>query len=212
MQDGRPAPGEVFHDGPVTEPRRAATVILLRDGPDGLEVLLVQRNPRARFMGGAWVFPGGAVDPGEGHGEAAVRAAGVRELNEEAGIALRDADELVAFSRWITPARSKIRYDTEFFLAALPDGQEPRIDGSEIVAVCWSTPAAALDAAHSGEMLLVFPTIKTLEQLSAFTSVDGLVGHARDQPVRAVEPRVVGEGETARIVLPDERRGAAPPS
>ena len=61
-------------------------MLLLRGGTDALEVLLVQRNPQARFMGGVWVFPGGAVDAGEGEGDAAHRVAAVRELQEEAGI------------------------------------------------------------------------------------------------------------------------------
>src|ERR1700757_3018739 len=59
----RPAPGEEINTGPETVPRLAATVILLRGGDDTLEILLAQRNPQSRFMGGAWVFPGGAVNP-----------------------------------------------------------------------------------------------------------------------------------------------------
>ena len=88
MQIDRPAPGEELNPGPETVPRPAATVILLRGGAGVLEVLLVHRNPQARFMGGAWVFPGGAVDRGEGDGQAALRSAAARELSEEAGIAL----------------------------------------------------------------------------------------------------------------------------
>ena len=76
----RPAPGEELHAGPETVPRLAATVILLRGGAEALEVLLAQRNPLARFMGGAWVFPGGAVDAHEGEGDASHRAAAVREV------------------------------------------------------------------------------------------------------------------------------------
>src|SRR5437763_10610406 len=108
MEIEGPAPGEELNDGPETVPRPAATVILLRGGDAGLEVLLVQRNPESRFMGGAWVFPGGAVDRGEGDGEPALRAAAVRELAEEAGIRLGDPAELVPFSRWITPAEVQI--------------------------------------------------------------------------------------------------------
>src|SRR6202030_3680281 len=122
-------PGEDYNPGPPTRPRQAATVILLRGEEQDLEVLLVRRTPKARFMGGVWVFPGGAVDAGEGDGDAAHRAAAVRELHEEAAIELIDPHALVAFSRWITPAQVKIRYDTHFFLAPMPDGQEPRVDG-----------------------------------------------------------------------------------
>ena len=84
-----PEPGTILNESGVpTPPRQAATVVVLRGGADRLEVLMVQRTPKARFMGGAWVFPGGAVDAREGEGDAAHRAAAVRELAEEAGIDL----------------------------------------------------------------------------------------------------------------------------
>ncbi|HWE33568.1 MAG TPA: NUDIX hydrolase [Solirubrobacteraceae bacterium] len=200
----RPAPGEELNPGEETVPRPAATVIVLRGGGDRLEVLLVQRNPESRFMGGAWVFPGGAVDRDEGSGEDALRAAAVRELAEEAGITVSGPEVLVPFSRWITPAAVKIRFDTSFFLAPVPDGAEPKIDGSEIVGLGWYAPQAALDAAAAGELFLVFPTIKHLEQLSAFATADELLEHARGREVKPVQPRVVLGGETARVVLPGE--------
>src|SRR5918994_5882892 len=109
--EDRPAPGEELNTGQATEPRQAATVILLRGGGERLEVLLVKRNPAARFMGGAWVFPGGAVDADEDH-----RVAGVREVAEEAGIRLPEPGALLLFSRWITPPQVTIRFDTQFFL------------------------------------------------------------------------------------------------
>ncbi|HSO98459.1 MAG TPA: NUDIX hydrolase [Solirubrobacteraceae bacterium] len=204
MTIDRPGPGEELNTGADTVPRLAATVILLRGGSDALELLLVQRNPAARFMGGAWVFPGGAVDRHEGEGQSALRTAAVREVAEEAGIALPDPSALVAFSRWITPAQVKIRFDTWFFLAPVPPGTEPQVDGSEIVDSRWATPAAALEAHRQGELLLVFPTIKHLEQLAEFASADALLAHAREQTVEAVEPRVITSGETARILLPGE--------
>src|SRR5918997_6002782 len=123
-----PGPGEELNTGDVTTPRPAATVLLLRGGAETLEVLLIKRNPEARFMGGAWVFPGGAVDTTEGEGDVANRAAALRELEEEAAITLDDPQLLVPWSRWITPAEVKIRFDTWFFLAPCPDGAEPRID------------------------------------------------------------------------------------
>jgi len=206
----RPAPGETYNPGRPTPPRQAASVILLRDGTDEtggeprLEVLLVRRTPKARFMGGVWVFPGGAVDAQEGEGDAAHRVAGIRELHEEAGILLASPEELVKFSRWITPAEVQIRFDTHFFLALAPDGQEPRIDGEECIDFGWFTPAGALDAHRNGEIVLVFPTIKHLEQLSAFASVEALMTYASGRDVQPVQPRVVLEGEVARIVLPGE--------
>src|SRR5947209_1231847 len=146
MEDAVPGPGEEINLGQPTAARLAATVMLVRGGSDRLEVLLVQRTPAARFMGGAWVFPGGAVDSTEGEGDAAHRAAALRELAEEAGIAICGPDVLVKFSRWITPAEVKIRFDTHFFLAALPDGQTPHVDGQECVDLGWFTPQQALDA------------------------------------------------------------------
>jgi 8-oxo-dGTP pyrophosphatase MutT (NUDIX family) len=204
MEIERPGPGEQLNTGPETVPRPAATVILLRGGGAGLEVLLVQRNPRSRFMGGAWVFPGGAVDRAEGAGQGALRTAALRELAEEAGIQLDGPEQLVPFSRWITPAQVKTRFDTWFFLATFPAGGRPQVDGAEVVDMRWYEPRAALDAARRGELLLVFPTTKHLEQLARFQSADELLAHARGREVRPVQPRVVLSGETARIVLPGE--------
>src|SRR5437660_12547524 len=203
-RSARPGPGEEYNPGAPTQPRQAASVILLRGGGQALEVLLVQRTPQARFMGGVWVFPGGAVDAEEGQGDGAHRAAALRELREEAAITLADPAALVKFSRWITPAQVKIRFDTHFFLAPLPPAAEPAIDGEEIVDLGWFSPGRALEAYGRGELDLVFPTIKHLEQLSQFVSADELLEHARGRDVQPVEPRVVMTGETARVVLPGE--------
>jgi 8-oxo-dGTP pyrophosphatase MutT (NUDIX family) len=194
--DGRPAPGEELNAGRATEPRQAATVIVLRGGSERLELLLVRRNPAARFMGGAWVFPGGAVDAGEDH-----RAAGIREVREEAGL---EIDTLTPFSRWITPPQVKIRFDTLFFLAPAPAGAEPRPDGGETVDLRWFVPGDALAAHRRGEIALVFPTIKTLEALERFGSAEALLAWADGREVEPVEPQVVVEGEVARVVLPGE--------
>jgi 8-oxo-dGTP pyrophosphatase MutT (NUDIX family) len=204
MEGQRPGPGEELNLGQESVPRSAATVILVRGGADALEVLLVKRNPQSRFMGGAWVFPGGAVDRSEGEGQDALRAAALREVHEEAGIEISGPDELIPFSRWITPAQVRIRFDTWFYLAALPAGAIEKADGSEVVDARWYEPLAALAEASAGELLLVFPTIKHLEQLSGFDSAQALLAHARDRDVRPVQPRVVTHGETARIVLPGE--------
>lgn len=204
VPDDRPAPGEDYNPGPATRPRQAATVILLRGGGEELEVLLVRRTPEAKFMGGVWVFPGGAVDADDGDGDSAHRAAAIRELREEADIALESPDALIKLSRWITPAEVKIRFDTHFFLAPLPVGQEPRVDGEECVDLGWFTPQSALDAHAAGEIVLVFPTIKHLEQLAPFASAEDLLAHARDLVVEPVLPRVIVEGDSARVLLPGE--------
>jgi 8-oxo-dGTP pyrophosphatase MutT (NUDIX family) len=202
-------PGQGLNLGEATSPRQAATVILLRGGAQTLEVLLVKRTEQAKFMGGVWVFPGGAVDDDDppssgGRGVGAHRAAAARELSEEAGIALADPSALVEFSRWITPEEVSIRFDTRFFLAELPAGQEPHVDGEECVDQGWFTPQGALDAHAREEILLVFPTIKHLEQLGAFPSMVELLGYARGREVLPVQPKVWFDGEVARVALPGE--------
>jgi 8-oxo-dGTP pyrophosphatase MutT (NUDIX family) len=193
-----PAPGEELNTGEVTKARPAATVIPVRDGDTGLELLLVQRNPESRFMGGAWVFPGGAVHEGETEAETAVR-----EAEEEASLKL-DTDTLVPFSRWITPRQVKVRFDTHFFVAPTPADAAPVCDGEECVDLRWIGPTAALDAYKADELMLVFPTIKHLEQLTEFTSVEDVLAHARARRVQPVEPRVLTDGGVARVLLPGE--------
>ena len=205
MEFEKPAPGEELNESAkATPPRQAASVILLRGGSQALELLLVQRTPEARFMGGFWVFPGGAVDAHEGEGDEAHRLAAVRELEEEASVGGIAPTELVKFSRWITPAVVQIRFDTHFFLASAPADVSPVVDGSEIVDLVWHTPQGALDAYGREELPLVFPTIKHLEQFAGFESADALIAHAAQQTVRPVEPRILIEGEVARVLLPGE--------
>jgi 8-oxo-dGTP pyrophosphatase MutT (NUDIX family) len=196
MADG-PEPGTILNEGEPTEPRPAATVIVLRGGAERVEVLLVQRTLKARFMGGAWVFPGGSVDreKGETH-----RTAAIREVEEEAGIALPDPEALVPFAHWITPEEVSIRFDTWFYLAAAPAGQEARPDGQETVDARWFEPSRALEGAEADELLMVFPTIKTLERLARHDNVDALLEWAAGQHVKPLQPRV----EDGRIVLDDE--------
>ncbi len=187
-------------EGPPTPPRQAACVIVVRDGVAAPELLLVQRNLRQRFMGGFWVFPGGAVDEGESH-----RTAGVRELAEEAAITGVDPRDLVQYSRWITPEAIEMRFDTHFFLARVPDDARPRVDGRECVELRWATARGALDAEARGELALVFPTIKLLEGLAGFATVEELLEHARGLDVRPVLPRIVGDPDGPRVLLPGER-------
>ena len=197
---GHPS-GEELNPGEVTEARQAASLILLRDAERGAEVLLVQRNPEQRFMGGAWVFPGGAVHAGQDADEA---AAAVRELEEEAGIALAEDTELVPFSRWITPEEVKVRFDTWFFAAEAPPDAEPRPDGGECVDARWLSPAAALAAHAQDELALVFPTIKHLELLSETASVEETLAAARARPVTPIMPKVAVHDGAAQVLLPGD--------
>jgi 8-oxo-dGTP pyrophosphatase MutT (NUDIX family) len=204
MPINQPEPGAALHAGPVTVPRPAATVVLLRGGDERLELLLVQRNPEARFMGGAWVFPGGSVDAADGKGQAGLQAAARRELSEETGIELPPGAGLIAFARWITPESVKTRFDTWFYLAAAPAGAQATVDGAEIVDSIWIAPEAALAEQAAGRLFLVFPTIKQLQQLARFESAQALLSHANGREVEPVQPRIVGSGESARILLPGD--------
>ncbi len=206
MEIDRPPTEERLTEGTPATPRQSASVILLRDGDDGLELLLVRRNPQQRFMGGYWVFPGGAVDADEGEGDGAHRAAAVRELQEEAGVAGVDPRALEKYSRWITPERITMRFDTHFFVARAPEGAEGVADGIECVDLRWSTAQAALDAHAAGELPLVFPTLRHLQELAVFPTLDALLAHtrARTAEIRPIQPRVIVREGAAEVVLPGE--------
>jgi 8-oxo-dGTP pyrophosphatase MutT (NUDIX family) len=195
----RPHPSEELNHGAETPARVAASVIVLRDAPAGPEVLLVQRTPKARFMGGAWVFPGGAVDEGE-----TVEETARRELDEEAAVHLPEDARLTPFSRWITPAEVKTRFDTWFFVVEAPAGAEPRIDGAECVDFRWVRPQQALDEFAEERLQLVFPTIKHLEQLARFPSVAATVEAAAAREVTPVQPRIVVTNGRPIVLLPGE--------
>ena len=200
MEVDRPHPSEELNEGPETPPRVAASVIVLRDSDSGPEVLLVQRNPEQRFMGGAWVFPGGSV-----HGEESPAQAGLRELEEEASLQLASGtDALVPFSRWITPAEVKVRFDTYFFVVDAPADATPAPDGQECVDMAWKRPAVALSEYADGSLQLVFPTIKHLEQLAEQPSVAATIDAARAREVTPIQPRIVVTGSTAEVLLPGE--------
>ena len=201
MEGETPLPGEQLNHGEPTQPRPASTVVLMRDGSDGMEVLLVQRGPTARFMASVWVFPGGAVDRHEGEGESGHRLAAVREVEEETGVRLPGPDCLVVASHWVTPAVYRTRFDTWFFLAELPAGQEVRIDGAECVDFAWLTPARALERFRAEEMLMVLPTVSHLRELEGVATPAQALTAARDREPPRIEPRVVGSGATARVVV-----------
>ena len=162
---------------------------------------MVKRNPSARFMAAHWVFPGGAVDPVDGVGERALAAAARRELREETGIQLAADAELVLYARWITPERAPVRFDTWFYLASAPEGQEPAVDEAEIVAARWLTPQAAIELNARGGFELAFPTRRQLEQLAGFASAEQLLARSRERAdiVEPVMPVITDAGE---IVLP----------
>jgi 8-oxo-dGTP pyrophosphatase MutT (NUDIX family) len=259
--------------------RQAATVMLVRDaaepGSDGssLEVLRVRRNLQSDFVGGAFVFPGGSVDPLDGGAEAeaacygrsdaeastllgvesgglAYWVAALRETFEEAGLLLADRPDgppLLAgepeeearfvteraavnagtrrfldlcrderlrllvgqvhyFAHWIAPRGAPRRFDTRFFVAAAPRGQQAAHDAGETIADTWISPRRALEGHRDGVFELIFPTIRNLQAIGRFaTSGELLEAAARASgSVPTIEPRVVADGSGVRILLPGD--------
>ncbi len=201
-------PAEAVNTGPPTEPRPAATIILLRDGPDDgeLDVLLLKRSPEARFMPNVWVFPGGSLDPGDGQGEAGLRACARRELAEEAGLALAPDQELVTMTRWVTPEVVQTRFDTWFFLARTPETAGPVPDGQEMTDSLWISPGTAVERAEEGELAVSFPTLKQLQVLALFPDTDAAIRAAAENRTAAepILPKVVGTEDDFRVLLPGE--------
>lgn len=230
-------PTGATHDIPI---QAAATLVLIRDGKSGLEVLLQQRSPDAIFVGGAWVFPGGKVDeedsdprwhelsPALSDQQASQLIeveqnglrywiAAIREAFEEAGVLLADlppsfnsqklrhqlndnvenaetnwlglceehqirlhTHKLHYLSRWITPPGPPRRYDTRFFLAAMPEGQQATHDDYEAIATRWLSPNDALKQRDEGKIELIFPTLMTLKKLSEFKNCEAVIANMVD--------------------------------
>lgn len=170
----------------------AATVVLLRDGAEALEVLMLHRVSKVAF-GGMWVFPGGRVDdadrhPGDEHDEAAARRAAAREAMEECGLAV-DPQAVVPFSHWVPPSVTPRRYATWFFLARAADGQVA-VDGGEIRDHAWLTPREVLARRDRGEVDLAPPTWVTLHDLAAHRDVaEALADAGRRSPLPHYETR-----------------------
>jgi len=212
-------------------PREAATVILVRDASAGVEVFLLRRRKASSFMGGAFVFPGGAADAGETD----PRVTAARELFEEACVLLAagpppapelaamrtrvldgtsatdllnerglawDPSALVYFAHWITPSVEPKRFSARFYVARLPDGQEPRFDDRETVDQVWVTPEAAL--ARAGELALPPPQIRTFHDLRGATSVEDVFAIAREREAHAhaVMPRLAPSPAGFTLLLP----------
>ncbi len=208
MVERERGPAEAPNLGEPSVPRPAASVVLLRRGGKhadrALEVLLLKRTEKARFMPNVWVFPGGAVDDGDGSDEERFKACAVRELEEEAGIALPADEELVLFSRWITPEVVSRRFDAWFFLALAPAHTPPRPDGVETTDAGWFEPAAALAAQTAGELALAFPTIKQLESLLPYRTADEALAAQRKVTIEPILPKVIGTADNNRVVLPGD--------
>ena len=166
----------------VARARPSATIVVVRDASEGLEVLLLKRNPELVHMPGAWVFPGGKVDDsdtGETIEERA-RVAAARELMEEAGFHI-DSATLLDFSHWLTPEIVKRRFATWFYLAVIEDHVPVVVDGSEIVDYRWLRPELALSEQLAGELQAPPPTLVTLTDIQRFESAGELTRMVSDR-------------------------------
>jgi 8-oxo-dGTP pyrophosphatase MutT (NUDIX family) len=201
-------------DDPVA-PGLAATVVLLREGEDGPEVLLIERPSSMAFAPGVHVFPGGRVDPEDGvtpgsahdaaaaahalgdnlgpHAALTVHRAAVRELREEAGIEIGGLDRLVPIAHWTTPRFMPRRFSTWFFVADLPADARPVFAPDEVAAHRWMTPPAALDGVATGEISMWVPTTSVLERLIETRATSAADVAARIRLERVQAPRIVHE-------------------
>jgi 8-oxo-dGTP pyrophosphatase MutT (NUDIX family) len=156
----------------MADTHHAATVVLLRDGADGLETLMLRKNSRLAF-GGMWVFPGGRIDDADRVVDAdelaAAANAAVREAAEEAGLVV-PSSALIPFSHWTPPLMAPKRFLTWFFLASAPDTAVV-IDQGEIHDHAWMRPAVALSRRDAGEIELAPPTWVTLHWLAAHSTL-----------------------------------------
>lgn len=181
----------------MSEPIPSATVVLLRDTPSGMKVLLLRRNSDIAY-GGSWVFPGGRIDAHEFEAAAgdtlkAARLAAVRETAEEASVIITDQN-LQYFAHWTTPVAKPKRFSTWFFLATVSE-KAVQIDGDEIHEFEWQTPENALAAQIEGRIELPPPTFVTLTQLLPFRQVDAALNHFRALPPLELQPVLLKSAE-----------------
>jgi 8-oxo-dGTP pyrophosphatase MutT (NUDIX family) len=180
---------------PPAPAKPSASVVVVRDGAQALEVLLVQRNEKIAFHGGAWVFPGGRVDDSDtthdddSELDIAKRAA-VREAFEETGLELTVA-AMLPFAHWTTPVDLPKRFATWFFAAVTAGNTAVRVDNSEIVEYRWMTPPDALALHAAGELTLPAPTFVTLLNFKTLTSCASLVARLSGTTIERFVPRLV---------------------
>lgn len=197
-------------DGPLWDPDAipAATVVVVRDGAEGVEVLMLRRDRDLSFAGGMWVFPGGRIDaedlaevdpdriaagdpdPETRRLEYAARIAAVREAAEEAGLALDD-DSLVRWSHWTPPPQTPKRFTTAFFVAPLAEGAgEVVIDDGEIREHRWQRPVAVIEGRDAGQIGLTPPTFITLSQLLPHDTVAEVLAAAAAREIEHFATRI----------------------
>jgi 8-oxo-dGTP pyrophosphatase MutT (NUDIX family) len=257
---------ELNSEIPIQAPRDAATVVLLRDGAQGLEVFLVKRHGLSDVLGGAYVFPGGKLDAadcdpahhahfdraphdlhaalGESETDQATACglfvAALRETFEESGVllaaaAVPDTDLPLAstefharlaaqqlrlhtgavqpWTRWITPRMPSVtnkRFDTRFFIAAMPHGQLAAHDNVETTQSAWLAPRTALEQYWSRDIELAPPQIMSLAHLSRHANVASAMAEAASRPPPVVMPEAFNEGGERVICYPGDAQHSVP--
>ena len=181
----------------------AATVVLLRDGDTGVEVLMLRKNSKITF-GGMWVFPGGKIDAEDyvdgGDDDQAARNAAARETLEETGLTVQPG-AFEWFAHWSPPPGPQKRFATWFFAAAVKEMDDVVIDDGEIKDHAWISPAAALAQHAAGEIDLVPPTWVTLYHLSRYTPAAAMLGHFREHDAKVYSTRVAKDAAGNRVAM-----------
>lgn len=181
----------------------AATVVLLRDGDAGVEVLMLKKNSKITF-GGMWVFPGGKIDaedfPEADDVDAAARVAAARETEEEAGLSV-SAEAFVQVAHWTPPPGPQKRFATWFFAAQISGDQDIAIDDGEIKEHAWIRPADALARHAAGEIDLVPPTWITLYHLAKYHPASEVLSHFQQRGYKTYRTRVVKAASGDRVAL-----------
>ena len=189
----------------IVQARPASTVVLLRDTPTGLETLLLKRNKALLFAGGAWVFPGGALDAQDltaagGDVHLASRIAAAREAREESGLSPQ-LEDMVLLSHWTTPLAEPRRFSTWIYAAPLAADIEVVIDGSEIHASRWLKLGEAITEHEAGGLGMLPPTYFTLLSLARYDSVAQMVAAERESPVPEVFPVFANNGDQLMVMF-----------
>ena len=187
-------------------PHVAASVVLLRAAGSGVETYLLHRHARMAFAASMEVFPGGGLDPADRSADDPIRRCGVRETEEETGVRL-DQAALLPWAHWVTPEVEPRRYDTYFFLAELPDGQQADDRSGETDRAQWSTPEAALAAERTGQIDLMPPTLSILLELSELGSLAAIRQAATERVVERVLPRVIEAADGWHFGYPEPGAG-----
>lgn len=181
----------------------AATVVLLRDGEAGVEVLMLRKNSKITF-GGMWVFPGGKLDPEDHVGteddDQAARNAAARETLEETGLSV-NVEEFAWFAHWTPPPGPQKRFATWFFAVPLEEDQEVIIDDGEIKESAWLSPADALAQHAAEEIDLAPPTWITLYHLSRYAPATKVIEEFARQPAKVYATRVAKNVDGHRVAM-----------